>query len=306
LGTGGFIIAADMHLRAKTDNYFSLSEKDQKFQATQAYQGFENVPDTFRLLLMNLHLHGVSSEHVSLGDTLSPQGTSLSKADLILSNPPFGPAGGKPTRDDFTITHAVSSYQLPFVEHILRGLKPGGRAAIILPDNVLFEDGKGKLLRQKIMDEADLHTILRLPTGIFYAAGVKTNVIFLTKAKDGATGTTKETWIYDMRANMKKFGKTTPLTAEDLTPFIDAYTAKKRKDEGEDGRFRKFARKDIEARGDNLDITWLRDDSQSEEIGDPEDIAAEILTELQTAMAAIETLTAELSEESEDDLEITE
>lgn len=308
LGTGGFIIAADSYIRRQTDDHTTLSEKEQAFQFSEAYHGFENVPDTYRLLLMNLHLHGLSSDYVSLGDTLSPQGAGLAKADLILSNPPFGPAGGKPTRDDFTITHAVSSYQLPFVEHILRGLKPGGRAAIILPDNVLFEDGKGKLLRQKIMDEADLHTILRLPTGIFYAAGVKTNVIFLTKAtgKDGATGTTKETWIYDMRANMKKFGKTAPLTAEDLKPFVNAYTAKTRKDEGEEGRFRKFTRAEIEARGDILDITWLRDDSQSEEIGDPEDIAAEILTELQTAMAAIETLTAELSENPEDDLETIE
>lgn len=301
-GTGGFIIAADTYIRTKTDNYFDLIERTQTFQTKDAYQGFENVPDTFRLLLMNLHLHGVQSEHIKLGDTLSPNGAAMGNADLILTNPPFGPAGGKPSRDDFTITHSISSYQLPFVEHCLRALKPGGRAAIIIPDNVLFEDNKGKELRQKIMDEANLHTILRLPTGIFYAQGVKTNVVFLTKAKDGDTGTTKEVWIYDMRANMPSFGKTSPLTADDLKPFMKAYRAKKRKDEGVEGRFRRFKRNEIADRGDNLDISWLRDEAESEEIGEPEDIAAEIMAELQIAMAAIEALTAELQGEDETEL----
>ncbi|RIJ20551.1 SAM-dependent DNA methyltransferase [Henriciella barbarensis] len=302
LGTGGFIIAADTHIRRKTDDYLDLTEKQQVFQTRNAYHGIENVPGTYRLLLMNLHLHGVDSDHVLLADSLSPAGASLSKADLILTNPPFGPAGGRPTRDDLTITHSVSSYQLPFVEHCLRSLKPGGRAAIVVPDNVLFEDGKGKQLRQKIMDEANLHTILRLPTGIFYAQGVKTNVIFLEKADEGASKTTQEVWVYDMRANMPAFGKTAPLTPEHLKPFVEAYAAEARQDEGEEGRFRCFTREAIEARGDNLDITWLRDESETEEIGEPEDIAAAIMSELQIAMAAIETLTAELEGEDEDAL----
>ena len=302
IGTGGFIIAADTYVRARTDNYFDLIERAQTFQTRDAYHGLENVPDTYRLLLMNLHLHGVQSKHIGLADTLSPAGAGMAKADLILTNPPFGRAGGKPSRDDLTITHSVSSYQLPFVEHCLRALKPGGRAAIVVPDNVLFEDGKGKALRQKIMDEADLHTILRLPTGIFYAQGVKTNVIFLTKAKkDGATSTTKAVWVYDMRANMPSFGKTAPLTIEHLKPFMDVYRARTRKDEGEEGRFRRFTREEIAARGDNLDITWLRDDSEDRDIGEPEDIAAEIMAELQIAMTAIETLTAELASEEEDE-----
>lgn len=304
VGTGGFIIAADTYIRTKTDNYFDLIERAQTFQTRDAYHGFENVPDTFRLLLMNLHLHGVQSRHIKLGDTLSPSGAGMGKADLILTNPPFGPAGGKPSRDDFTITHKTSSYQLPFVEHCLRALKPGGQAAIIVPDNVLFEDKKGKELRQKIMDEADLHTILRLPTGIFYAQGVKTNVFFLTKAEEGATGTTKDVWIYDMRANMPSFGKTSPLTEDDLKPFMKAYRAKKRKDEGKKGRFRRFKRKEIAGRGDNLDISWLRDEADNEEIGEPEDIAAEIMAELQIAMVAIETLTIEL--EGEDGAKLVE
>jgi type I restriction enzyme M protein len=297
IGTGGFIIAADTHIRAQTDDYAALKERAQTFQTTGAYHGFENVPDTFRLLLMNLHLHGVSSNHVALGDTLSPQGAGLAKADLILTNPPFGPAGGRPTREDLTITHMVASYQLPFVEHCLRALKPGGRAAIVVPDNVLFEDGRGKALRQKIMDEADLHTILRLPTGIFYAQGVKTNVIFLTKGKEGASGTTKAVWVYDLRANMPAFGKTAPLTPEHLAPFMVAYCASPRRDEGEAGRMRRFTREDITARGNNLDITWQRDETDTDETGTPESLAAEIMAELQIAMAAIETLTAVLEGE---------
>ena len=152
-------------------------------------------------------------------------------------------------------------------------------------------------MRQKIMDEADLHTILRLPTGIFYAAGVKTNVMFLTKVKDGATGSTQEIWIYDMRANMRQFGKTAPLTDQDLVPFKEAFA--KRADEGDEGRFRKFTRTDISDRDDNLDITWLRDDGDTEELGEPEDIAAEIMAELQTALSAIEALTAELEGDEE-------
>jgi type I restriction enzyme M protein len=138
------------------------------------------VPDTFRLLLMNLHLHKIDPDNMVLGDSLSPKGSApqFKNADLILSNPPFGPAGGPPTRDDLTITSRVSSFQLPFVEHIVRALRLGGRAAVVVPDNVLFDDGRGKELRQRIMSWCNLHTILRLPTGIFYAQGVKTNVRF--------------------------------------------------------------------------------------------------------------------------------
>jgi type I restriction enzyme M protein len=131
-------------------------------------------------------------------------------ADLILTNPPFGPSGGRPSREDFTITAAVSSYQLPFVEHCIRALKPGGRAAVVVPDNVLFEDGRGRELRRFIMDICNLHTILRLPTGIFYAQGVKTNVLFFQRSEKSA-GATEAVWIYDLRSGMPSFGKTAPL-----------------------------------------------------------------------------------------------
>lgn len=301
-GTGGFLIAADKAMRQATDDYFALGEKEQAFQKHQAFHGLENVPGTLRLLLMNLYLHDLDSDHVDLGDTLSDKGKTLGKADLILTNPPFGPAGGTPTRDDLTITASVSSYQFPFVEHCIRALKPGGRAAIVVPDNVLFEEGRGKQLRQMLMNWCDLHTILRLPTGIFYAQGVKTNVIFLTRGKT-ETGNTDEVWVYDLRAQMPKFGKTNQLTEDHFKHFIEAFgtdvDGKERgEDQGEEGRWRCFTREDIKEHGDNLDIAWLREAEEEAEDGltEPEDIAAVILGHLQVAMSEIEALSAELEE----------
>ncbi|ERP98189.1 N-6 DNA methylase [Labrenzia sp. C1B10] len=301
-GTGGFLIAADKAMRKATDDYFTLGEKEQAFQKQQAFHGMENVPGTLRLLLMNLYLHDLDSDHVDLGDTLSDKGKTLGKADLILTNPPFGPAGGAPTRDDLTVTASVSSYQLPFVEHCIRALKPGGRAAIVVPDNVLFEDGRGKALRQMMMNWCDLHTILRLPTGIFYAQGVKTNVIFLTRGRT-ESGNTDEVWVYDLRAQMPKFGKTNQLTEDHFRDFETAFGSdphgnERGEDQGEEGRWRCFTREEIEARGDNLDISWLREAEEEAEEGlsEPEDIAAAILGHLQAAMTEIEALSAELEE----------
>ena len=254
---------------------------------------------------MNLHLHGVDSQHLGLADTLGPEGADLTKtwpADLILTNPPFGPAGGRPSRDDLTVTSTVSSYQLPFVEHCIRALKPGGRAAVVVPDNVLFEDGRGRDLRRMLMDWCELHTILRLPTGIFYAQGVKTNVIFFRR---GATvsGNTKAVWVYDLRANMPAFGKTSPLTEAHFTTFEAAYGSDPdgqgpRVGEGEAGRFRRFTRAEIEARGDNLDISWLRDTSGDPEdtLTEPDEFIAAIRAHLTSALAEIEALADELGE----------
>ena len=218
----------------------------------------------------------------------------------------FGPAGGKPTRDDLTVTHAVSSYQLPFVEHCIRKLKPGGRAAIVVPDNVLFEDGRGRELRRMMMEWCDLHTILRLPTGIFYAQGVKTNVMFLTKKSEERVGATMQVWFYDLRAQMPNFGKTRTLTAGDFAPFVMAYGKDplgnaKRTDEGEAGRFRVFTREDIAKRNDNLDISWLREDEEEVEEGltEPDDIAAAILGHLRAALDEIESVADELAETAE-------
>ncbi|MCD1645313.1 class I SAM-dependent DNA methyltransferase [Aurantimonas coralicida] len=306
-GTGGFLIAADQHMRASSDDYFELSPKQQAFQLSQALRGLENVPDTFRLLQMNLHLHSIDPDHLNLADTLSPAGSEsrYKNADLILTNPPFGPAGGPPTRDDLTITDRVSSYQLPFVEHCIRALKPGGRAAVVVPDNVLFDDGRGKALRQRLMNWCDLHTILRLPTGIFYAQGVKTNVLFFTRSEDEAplTDATEAVWIYDMRSGARAYGKTNPLRHSDFDDFLtafgdDPHGRAKREDQGETGRFRRFSREVIAAGSDNLDITWLKDTSDEAEDGleTPEDILAAIDGHLTAAMVELRALLEELGD----------
>lgn len=310
-GTGGFLIAADQYMRTASDDYFQLSPRQQIFQLQNALRAMENVGDTFRLLMMNLGLHGIDSFNpdttIEMGDTLSPKGSDprFKNADLILTNPPFGPAGGPPTRDDLTITDRVSSYQLPFVEHVIRSLRLGGRAAVVVPDNVLFDDGKGKALRQRLMSWCNLHTVLRLPTGIFYAQGVKTNVLFFSRADEPAPleDATKAVWIYDARANMPSYGKTNPFKAADLADFVTAFGddpdgGAPRMDQGETGRFRCFTRAEIAARGDNLDIGWLKDIS-----GDPEDglesaeeIAAAIELHLANAMVEVRALIEELEE----------
>ena len=303
-GTAGFLVAADRYIKDATDDLYGLPQAQVFFQRNNALTGIELVPDTHRLALMNLMLHGVEGP-ITLGDSLSPDGEALGKADLILTNPPFGTkkGGGRPSRSDFSVTADTSNKQLAFVEHIVRALKPGGRAAVILPDNVLFEDNTGRRLRQWAMELADVHTILRLPTGIFYAQGVKTNVLFLRRGTTDRANT-QGVWVYDLRANMPAFGKTRPLAAADFAAFEAAYGddpngGAARTDEGPEGRFRYFSRADIVARNDNLDIAWLRDDSDAAEddLSDPEDIAAAILGHLRAALAEVEAVDAELAGE---------
>jgi type I restriction enzyme M protein len=300
-GTGGFLIAADRYIKAQTNNLFTLSEADQSFQIHQAFYGMELVQDAHRLLLMNLLLHGIESEF-TLGDTLSPEGTRLPKADLVLTNPPFGTkkGGGSPTRDDFT--YPTSNKQLAFLQHIYRGLRPGGRAAVVLPDNVLFEAGQGQSIRADLMEKCNLHTILRLPTGIFYAQGVKTNVLFFQRGRT-EKGNTENVWVYDLRTNMPSFGKRTPLTYGHFADFIACYGDEAnggapRTDQGEEGRWRCFSREFITQRGENLDISWLRDESlqSADDLPEPEEIAAAIMEKLRTAMVEMEALTALLED----------
>ncbi|TRW17726.1 SAM-dependent DNA methyltransferase [Glacieibacterium frigidum] len=307
VGTGGFLIAANEHMKARTDDYFGLRSEQATFQLRDAFRAVENVPDTYRLLLMNLHLHKMDPVRIDLGDTLSPMGSApaFKNADLILTNPPFGPAGGPPTRDDFTITDRASSYQLPFVEHCIRALRLGGRAAVVVPDNILFDDGKGKDLRRMLMNRCDLHTVLRLPTGIFYAPGVKTNVLFFTRSDEEAPteDATKAVWIYDMRSGAPAYGKTRPINPDDFARFVEAYGddpdgGATRTDEGEDGRFRRFTRAALAARGDNLDISWLKDTSADPEDGleTPEEIATAIEMHLANAMVEVRALIDELDD----------
>ena len=307
-GTGGFLVAADRYIKDHNDDLYALTEAQAYFQRRNAFVGLELVPDTHRLCLMNLMLHGIE-DGVELGDSLSPDGEHLGKADVILTNPPFGTkkGGGRPTRLDFSITADTYNKQLAFVEHVVRALKPGGRAAVVVPDNVLFEDNTGRRLRSWAMELCDLHTILRLPTGIFYANGVKTNVLFLTRG-EADRGNTKNVWVYDMRANMDPFGKTRPLTIADFAAFERAFGGDvlgraKRVDEGELGRWRCFTRDDVAARNDSLDIAWLRDTSgdPEDEMTEPEDIATAIMVHLRTALEEIDALVEDPAPESIED-----
>lgn len=201
-GTFGFMIAAHRYVKEQTDDFFNLDEDAYKFERNDAFTGCELVHDTHRLALMNAMLHDIDGE-IKLGDTLSNLGKSMNGYDVVLTNPPFGTkkGGERATRDDFT--YPTSNKQLNFLQHIYRSLKANGkaRAAVVLPDNVLFADSDGEKIRCDLMDKCNLHTVLRLPTGIFYAQGVKTNVLFFTRGTTDK-GNTKEVWFYDLRTNM--------------------------------------------------------------------------------------------------------
>lgn len=307
-GTGGFLIAANHYLRGHHD-FDGMTEAQQRNYAHNTFYGMEHVQDTHRLAMMNLMLHGIAGG-IRYGDTLSPEGQSLPRATLMLTNPPFGTkkGGGLPSRDDFTFP--TSNKQFAFLQHIYRGLQAGGRAAVVLPDNVLFESNIGAEIRRDLMDKCNLHTILRLPTGIFYAQGVKTNVLFFTRGKSDK-GNTKEVWVYDLRANMPQFGKRNQLTVEHFAKFMLAFgddplgTAvglAKRTDEGENGNFRRFTRQEIAARADNLDIAWLKDDSVTDagDLPEPAVLAQEAMLEMEAAMEELRGLLAELGEEVEE------
>ena len=312
-GTGGFLIAANEYIRThgKPETW---TEAQQRKYRRNTFYGMEHVQDTHRLALMNLMLHGLESNPnaagIRYGDTLSPEGEALPKATLILTNPPFGTkkGGGLPTRTDFTFP--TSNKQFCFLQHIYRGLKSGGRAAVVLPDNVLFEGNTGKQIRADLMDKCNLHTILRLPTGIFYAQGVKTNVLFFTRGEKDK-GNTKEVWVYDLRANMPQFGKRTLLTHEHFVEFEKAFgkdplgsprSLARRKDIGEEGRFRRFTREWIYERGDSLDISWLKDDSDgaSDELPEPAELAREAMAALEGALDDLRGILAELGEDIEE------
>jgi type I restriction enzyme M protein len=304
-GTGGFLISAHRAILRDTDDLTKISPAMGHFQRNNAFQGAELITGTHRLNTMNLLLHGID-QPIDCIDALTSDAEKFDPADLILTNPPFNKFPESTTRSDFVITAGSRKGPLPFMEHVVRGLKVGGRAAIVIPDNILFEDNMGRDLRNWLMDLCDLHTILRLPTGIFYAQGVKTNVMFLTKKSKERVGATKQVWFYDLRAQMPNFGKSRVLTAEDFAPFMKAYGADplgtaKRKDEGETGRFRVFTREEIAKRNDNLDISWLREDEEVVEEGltEPDDIAAAILGHLRAALEEIEAVADELAETAE-------
>ena len=309
-GTGGFLISANRYIREYSDPD-TWTEVQQRKYTRNTFFGMEHVQDVHRLALMNLMLHGIDSDPTSAGirygDTLSPDGEALPKATLILTNPPFGSkkGGGLPTRTD--LPFPTSNKQFCFLQHIYRALQPGGRVAVVLPNNVLFKGNVGKSIRGDLMDKCNLHTILRLPTGIFYAQGVKTNVLFFTRGETDK-GNTKEVWVYDLRANMPNFGKKTVLTRQHFADFEAAFgddplgrpeSLAKRVDTGEQDRFRRFTREWIAGHGDSLDISWLKDEDGegADELLEPAILAQEAMGELEAAMEELRGILAELGEE---------
>lgn len=296
-GTFGFMISASQYVRGNTDNLYELDVDMAGFERKEAFTGCELVHDTHRLALMNAMLHDIEGE-IKLADTLSNIGKEMKGYDVVLTNPPFGTkkGGERATRDDFTFP--TSNKQLNFLQHIYRSLNTNGkaRAAVVLPDNVLFADGDGERIRRDLMEKCCLHTILRLPTGIFYAQGVKTNVLFFTRGKTDK-GNTKEVWIYDLRNDMPSFGKTNPLKKEDFDDFVSCYadgdlTARKETYSGENpnGRWRKFTYEEILARDKtSLDITWMKSDSGADDY-----TLAELLEQIKEKSANISKAVAEL------------
>lgn len=294
-GTFGFMIAASQYVREHTDDFFDLDADTAKFERKEAFTGCELVHDTHRLALMNAMLHDIDGE-IILGDTLSDAGKAMKDYDVVLTNPPFGTkkGGERATRDDFTFP--TSNKQLNFLQHIYRSLKANGkaRAAVVLPDNVLFADGDGEKIRVDLMDKCNLHTILRLPTGIFYAQGVKTNVLFFTRGETDK-GNTKEVWFYDLRTNMLSFGKTNPLKKEDFAGFEKAYTADDRHTV-QDERWHCFTREEIAEKGNSLDLGLIKDDSlvDYEDLPDPIESVEDSIAKLSEAMDLLQSVVNDL------------
>jgi len=329
-GTGGFLISAHHHIKENND-VMALGEKAYDNYQHKTFFGMELVPDTRRLAMMNLMLHdlAVDDENAGIlyGDTLSNEGKALPPADLILANPPFGTkmGGGIPTRDD--LVHYTSNKQLAFL-HLMyhKMLKAGGRCAVVLPDNVLFESGIGKTIRNDLMEKCNLHTILRLPTGIFYAAGVKTNVLFFSKpnvikGKIQDKAQTKNVWVYDLRSNMPTFGKRTVLERDHFNEFFEAVgnnlttvdekaRAKfvtdfesEHKDDADGCRLRCFSREEIANKDDSLDLSWIRDDSTEDAstLPEPDVLINEAIEEMAGAMAELKSILVELGATDEID-----
>ena len=289
-GTFGFMIAAYQYVKEHTDDFYDLSADEARFEKEEAFTGCELVHDTHRLALMNAMLHGIDGQ-ILLGDTLSNAGKALHDFDLVLTNPPFGTkkGGERATRDDFTFP--TSNKQLNFLQHIYRSLKANGkaRAAVVLPDIPTETTILGDL-----MEKCNLHTVLRLPTGIFYAQGVKTNVLFFTRGTSDK-GNTKEVWFYDLRTNMPSFGKTTPLKKEHFADFEKAYEAEDRH-AVQDKRWSVFTRKEIEEKGNIFDCGLIEDNSviKYEDLPNPADSAEEAAASLEEAVDLLMSVVKEL------------
>lgn len=285
-GTFGFLIAADNYLKKETDFYFNLTEAQQEFQKNKAFTGCELVLETHRLALMNAMLHDIQSD-IICGDTLSSLGKDLNNYDVVLSNPPFGTkkGGERPTRDD--LTFLTSNKQLNFLQHIYNSLKDNGkaRAGVVLPDNVLFQDGDGQKIRKDLLEKCNVHTILRLPTGIFYAQGVKTNVLFFTKGIK-----TSEVWFYDLRTNMQNFGVTNPLKREHFKDFEETFNTHSTQ------RWKKYTIEEIISKNYSLDLGLMKDDSivDNDDLPNPVESAENAIAKLEQASYLLQSIIKEL------------
>jgi type I restriction enzyme M protein len=311
VGTGGFLLASYDYI---VKNY--VLDKDQKrFLRYKALGGKDIVDSVARLCAMNLYLHGIESQSeedcpIQVGDTLiADPGTRF---DLVLTNPPFGKkssitisatnGNGESERESLTYERAdfwatTSNKQLNFLQHVKTLLKIGGKAAIVVPDNVLFEGGAGETVRRKLLHECDVHTLLRLPTGVFYAQGVKANVLFFERKPASESPWTEKLWIYDLRTNMHFTLKTNPLKYDDLQDFIKCYSSQNIHDRAESERFKSFNYDELMKRDKaNLDIFWLKDESleESENLPPPKIIAKEITENLEAALSQFSAIYQEL------------
>ncbi|WP_250282749.1 HsdM family class I SAM-dependent methyltransferase, partial [Frankia sp. CiP1_Cm_nod2] len=316
-GTGGFLIAAHHYIR--THHMDDISREDRLSLGAGKIWGTELVTGTARLAAMNMLLHGIGDADgpslITVSDALAEQ--PRRHASLVLANPPFGKKSaitvvgtdGRAEREDISYERAdfratTTNKQLNFLQHIMSLLAMNGRAAVVLPDNVLFEGGAGERVRRRLLEEFDLHTLLRLPTGIFYAGGVKANVLFFEKKppRGGGGHNTSKLWVYDFRTGRHFTLKQRPLRRADLDDFVEAYLPGKPHDERvESERFRAFDHADLIARDKvNLDITWLKDPAldDADSLLPPELIAREIVEDLQAALAEFTALADSLGGET--------
>jgi type I restriction enzyme M protein len=307
-GTGGFIIAAHNYI-SNTKN-FQLDVEQKRFLRNGTFSGKDIVDSVARLCAMNLFLHGIGGDTspIEVGDSLiSDPGT---RYDFVLTNPPFGKKSsvtltngdGKADKEALTYERqdfwaTTSNKQLNFLQHVKTLLKINGKTAIVVPDNVLFEGGAGETVRRKILHECDVHTLLRLPTGIFYAQGVKANVLFFDRKPASETPWTEKLWIYDLRTNKHFTLKTNTLAYKDLEDFISCYNPKNRHDRKETERFKAYTYNDLMQRDKaNLDIFWLKDQNleDTDNLPSPDVLAAEISENLESALEQFNSIIEEL------------
>jgi type I restriction enzyme M protein len=295
-GTGGFLLAVHDYVV----NNYQLDRRQKESLRFDALRGWEIVDATARLCVMNLYLHGIGGEEspIRVGDSLASDPSET--FNLVLTNPPFGKKSsitvigddGKADKEAITYERAgffttTSNKQLNFLQHVFTLLEINGKAAVVVPDNVLFEGGAGEKIRRELLKKCDVHTLLRLPTGIFYAQGVKANVLFFDKRPGREEPWTDNLWIYDLRTNKHFTLKTNPLRYEDLQDFIACYNSKKRHERQETERFKVFAYDELMQRDKvSLDIFWLKDESleDSANLPRPQVLAQEIAENLEAAL----------------------